>query len=250
MTRLRPGRGPAADAGLPVTAFFTERAGGVSLAPYASLNLADHVGDDAVAIERNRGIVSARAGASVTYLKADHGIAVARIAHPGGSIPRADVLVTTEAGVALGAIAADCAPVLIHDGASGAVAAVHCGREGLFLGVIDAAVAAVIDLRGRRSSGMLTASIGPAICGRCYEVPLDMRERVAARHPAARSSTRKGTPALDIPRAIESRLAELGFGEVVRSVVCTYEDARYFSHRRDGVTGRHAGVIVCAGGPK
>ncbi|WP_061964532.1 polyphenol oxidase family protein [Demequina aurantiaca] len=236
------------DAGLPVTAFFTTRAGGVSLAPYQSLNVADHVGDDAVAVERNRGIVSERAGAPVRFLNAAHGIAVGHVTAQTRTLPLADVLVASEAGVALGAIAADCAPVLIHDGASGAVAAVHCGREGLYRGVIDAAMAAIFDLRGGWSDGaLLTASIGPSICGRCYEVPVEMRERVASRHPAARASTRQGTAALDIPRAIESRLAEFGFGDVVRSTSCTFEDESYFSHRRDGVTGRHAGVIVCEG---
>ncbi|WP_430867014.1 polyphenol oxidase family protein [Demequina aurantiaca] len=237
------------DAGLPVRAFFTDCSGGVSLPPFDSLNLADHVGDDPQAVLRNRKIVSERAGATVAFLRADHGIAVAHVrANARLPLPLADVLVASESGVALGAIGADCAPVLIHDAASGAVAAVHCGREGLYLGVIDAAVAAIIDLRGRNAdSGLLTASIGPTICGRCYQVPAEMRERVAGRHRAARSTTRRGAPALDLPRAIESRLAELGFGEVVRSDICTMEDERYFSHRRDGLTGRHAGVIVCAG---
>lgn len=236
------------DAGLAVTAFFTARAGGVSLAPFEALNVADHVGDDQVAVGRNRDLVSERAGRPVTFLRAAHGIGVAHVTSASQEVPLADVLVATEPGVAIAAIAADCAPVLIHDAASGAVAAVHCGREGLFLGVIDAAVAALLDLRiGRTDVAALTASIGPAICGRCYEVPVEMRERVASRHPAARSTTRRGTPALDIPRAIESRLAELGLGEVVRSRVCTCEDDRYFSHRRDGLTGRQAGVIVCAG---
>lgn len=244
------------DAGLSVAAFFTQRSGGVSVAPYATLNVADHVGDDAEAVTRNRGIVSAFAGAPVTFLRAAHGIEVAHITRENAlaaaaEVPYADVLVATEAGVALGAIAADCAPVLIHDSASGAVTAVHCGREGLFLGVIDVAVGSLLGLRDAQIAGIgatgLNASIGPAICGRCYEVPGQMLERVASRHPAARSTTRWGTPALDIPTAIETRLAGLGVGSVVRSAVCTLEDDNYFSHRRDGVTGRHAGVIVCAG---
>lgn len=238
---------PHDDAGLPATAFFTTRSGGVSAQPYASLNLADHVGDDAAAVERNRGIVSARAGAPVTFLRAAHGIDVAQVTPATSDVPYADVLITTTAGVALGAIAADCAPVLLHDATTGAVAAVHCGREGLYLGVMDVAVSALLDLGNGRDAARLSASIGPTICGLCYEVPADMLERVAARHPAARATTRTGTPALDIPAAIEDRLAGLGVPTVVRSAVCTLEDHRYFSHRRDGVTGRHAGVIACAG---
>lgn len=250
MTEL--GYRDGADAGLPVKAFFTQRSGGVSLAPFHSLNVADHVGDAPTAVQRNRGIVSAWAGAHVAFLTAVHGIAVARVT----SVDRAaepapaDVLVTTVRGVALGAIAADCAPVLLYDGASGGVAAVHCGREGLYEGVVDAAVTALLDLRACDSStGMMAASIGPTICGRCYEVPLALSERVATRHPLARSMTHTGTPALDLPAAIEARLRELGVGNVVSSGVCTLEDTRYFSHRRDGTTGRHAGVIVCEGVP-
>lgn len=236
------------DAELPVTAFFTSRHDGVSLDPYSSLNVADHVGDDTLAVQRNRDIVAQAAGVPVTFLRAAHGIAVAVVSTPGQDVPMADVLVTTVPGVALGAIAADCAPVLLHDGKSGAVAAIHCGREGLYRGVIDAAVGALVDIRGGWSdSVLLTASIGPSICGRCYEVPIEMRERVASRHPTARSTTRASTAGLDIPRAIESRLSQLGFGEVTKSSICTLEDRRYFSHRRDGVTGRHAGVVVCDG---
>ncbi|WP_084040271.1 peptidoglycan editing factor PgeF [Demequina sp. NBRC 110053] len=234
------------DAGLEVRAFFTTRAGGVSQPPYDSLNVADHVGDDPVDVARNREIVARHAGAPVTFLTAEHGIAVARISRPGELAQAADALVTQVPGVALGAIAADCVPVLLHDGATGAVAAVHAGREGLFLGVVDNVVASLLDVRARRAiDGEMSASIGPAVCGRCYEVPDSMRARVSARHPSAFTSTRGGTPALDLPRAIEARLSQLGFGQIVRSKVCTVESPALFSHRRDGVTGRFAGVIVC-----
>ncbi|MFV0633248.1 peptidoglycan editing factor PgeF [Demequina sp.] len=234
------------DAGLDVRAFFTTRDGGASAPPFAGLNLATHVGDDPAAVASNRDAVARHAGAPVTFLTAEHGIAVAHITEPGQVGPTADALVTNVPGVALAAIAADCVPILLHDAASGAVAAVHAGREGLFAGVIDAAVAALIDLRGGpRVTGKLSASIGPAVCGRCYEVPAQLRARVAARHPSALSSTRIGTPALDLPRAVETRLAELGCHPIVRSRLCTVENENLFSHRRDGVTGRIAGVIVC-----
>lgn len=234
-------------ADLPVTAFFTSRTGGVSAPPYSELNLATHVGDTAAAVRRNRAIVSEYAGAPVTFLNAAHGIDVARVtAGAVTALPFADILVTTVPGVALGAIAADCAPVLLHDAATGAVAAVHCGREGLYAGVIEEGVGALTELRPRPSSNsLLSASIGPAICGQCYEVPEQLQVRVATRHPAAASVTRAGTSALDIPHAIAVRLGELGVGSVTGGATCTREDPRYFSHRRDGVTGRHAGVVVC-----
>jgi len=232
-------------AGLDIRAFFTTREGGASASPYASLNVADHVGDDPVAVEHNRRRVSDLAQAPVSFLTAVHGITVAHVSTAGAVPPPADVLVTSTPGVALAAIAADCLPVLIHDEASGAVAAAHVGREGLYRGTLDAAVAALLDIRGGwRVPGHLHASIGPGICGRCYEVPADMRDRVAARHPVARATTRQGTPSLDLPRAAEARLGELGFTQIVRHRACTREDPRWFSLRRDGTTGRHAGVIV------
>ncbi len=236
------------DAGLPVRAFFTDRSGGVSVGPYASLNVAVHVGDDDEAVVRNRAAVSDLAGAPVTFLAAEHGIKVAMIDAHTESPPTADVLVTTTPGVALGAIAADCVPVLLHDSMTGAVAAVHAGREGLYKGAVDAVIAALLDLRPSRSGTIgISASIGPAICGGCYEVPAEMRARVGDRHPAAVASTRWGTPSLDIPRAIETRLAELGVDPLVRHRACTLEDEALYSHRREAPTGRHAGVIVCEG---
>lgn len=236
------------DAGLPVRAFFTTREGGVSAAPYASLNLATHVGDDPACVARNREAVSRHAGAPVSFLHAEHGIVVSEVTEPGEDPAPGDVLVTRVPGLAIAAIAADCVPVLMHDSLSGAVAAVHAGREGLFLGAIDAAVAALLELGPqRRPAGTLRAAIGPSICGACYEVPLEMRERVASRHPTARAVTRGGTPALDLARAIETRLGELGFRDVTRRPECTRETPALFSHRRDGVTGRIAGVIVCSG---
>ncbi|MFN3866759.1 MAG: polyphenol oxidase family protein [Demequina sp.] len=234
------------DAGLPIHAFFTTREGGVSVPPYESLNVAFHVGDEPRAVATNRARAGDLAGAPVSFLDAAHGIKVARVASPGEAPPTADALVATVPGVAVATIAADCVPILLHDSATGAVAAVHAGREGVFSGVIDATVAQLLDLRGGRGvRGRMRASIGPAICGRCYEVPPDMRERVAARHPSAFATTRAGTAALDLPRAIEARLGQLGFHAIVRVHECTAESPRLFSHRRDGVTGRFAGVAVC-----
>lgn len=234
------------DAGLPIRAFFTTREGGVSVPPFDSLNLAVHVGDEPHAVATNRARVGDLAGVPVSFLAAEHGTAVAHVRVPGESPPKADALVASAPGVAVAAIAADCVPVLMHDSATGAVAAVHAGREGVFAGVIDAAVAALLDLRGAgRARGAMRASIGPSICGRCYEVPEEMRNRVSSRHPAATATTRAGTPGLDLSRAIETRLGELGFVDQVRSAMCTAESHQLFSHRRDGVTGRFAGVAVC-----
>ena len=247
---MRSDAGPVIDAALPVRAFFTTRHGGVSDAPYESLNLAVHVGDDPRAVATNRERVSGHAGAPVSFLTAEHGTAVARVGVAGEQPSTADALVATVPGVGLAAIAADCAPVLLHDGATGAVAAIHAGREGVYGGVVDAAWSALMDVRAGvatagSDAGAVSASIGPTICGRCYEVPEEMRARVSERHPAAFATTRAGTPALDIAAALATQLEGLGVGSLVRSDVCTAESDLFFSHRRDGVTGRFAGVIVC-----
>lgn len=241
------------DAGLPVRAFFTDRHHGVSEEPYQSLNLATHVGDDGPAVDTNRALVADRAGATVIYMRPDHGIAVARLDESyrdGHTPPAADVLITTVTGVALAALGADCIPLLAHDASTGAVLAAHIGREGLRKGVVDAAVAALIDTRrtwARPES--VTFSIGPSICGKCYEVSSAVRSEVAERHPVALSRTSWGTPALDLARAVEARLGQLGFSQVLRQHRCTFEDPDLFSHRRVGTTGRQAGVVVCEGPP-
>ncbi len=235
------------DAGLPVRAFFTDREGGVSEPPYDSLNLATHVGDEPGAVETNRATLATMAGVPVTIMDPHHGATVARITEPGQAAPPADILLTTVPGVALATLAADCVPVLIHDPVTGAVAAAHIGRMGLHGGAVDNLVAAIADLRGTwKDLRIITAVIGPAICGKCYEVPEAMRAEIAHRHPAAFSTTKWGTPALDLPRAVEARMAELGL-TVVKHARCTFEDPQLFSHRMDGVTGRQSGVIVCEG---
>lgn len=233
------------DAGLPVTAFFTDRAGGVSEPPYDTLNLAEHVGDDPAKVAANRKKLAEMAGAPITFIQPVHGATVARIAAPGDVAPEADILLTTTPGVALAALAADCVPVIVHDATTGAVAVAHIGREGLFGGAVDNTLAAIADVRGTWGDlRSVTAVIGPAICGKCYEVPEAMRKHVAERHPAAFATTKWGTPSLDFPRAVEARFGELG-ANVIRHARCTFEDPDLFSHRMDGVTGRQAAVVVC-----
>ncbi len=240
------------DALLPVRAFFTDRHQGISSAPYNELNLAEHVGDDPVSVAANRAIIEESAGARVIFMRPEHCANVAVLGSEyldGRDVPEADVLVTSVHGLGLATLAADCVPLLIHDGLSGAVAAVHIGREGLRKGVIDAAVAALIDIRG--GSGRhdaITASIGPAICGRCYEVSDDVQAPFVGLHPTAIARTSWGTPSLDLPRAVAARLAQLGMTHVIRSRACTFEASALFSYRREHVTGRQAGVVVCSAG--
>ena len=150
-----------------------------------------------------------------------------------------DALATTRDDVALLARAADCVPVLLAC-AEGAVAAVHAGRRGLALGVVPLAVARL------RSLGAtdVTAWIGPHVCGRCYEVPEQMQDEVAALVPTSRSTTSWGTPALDLGAGVRAQLEADGVADVRLVDACTREDDRWPSYRRDGDAAlRFAGVV-------
>lgn len=164
-----------------------------------------------------------------------------------------DALVTTDERVALVVLAADCVPLLLAAPGAG-VAAVHAGRAGVAAGVVPAAVAALagaVDC----SPQDLHAVIGPAIAGCCYEVPESLASEVVAKEPAARAVTSWGTPALDLPRAVEAQLSSTGAGHVEHAGSgCTRCDPeRWFSHRAWGGgvadAGRQAGVVALGVAP-
>lgn len=136
---------------------------------------------------------------------------------------------------------ADCVPVLLASEDGRTVGVAHAGRQGLASGVVDA----VVEQLRRRTDQPISAVIGPSICGRCYEVPLAMREAVAEVHPVASDVTSRGTPALDLPGAVRHRLWELLDVEP-ELPPCTLCDDGWFSHRRDAATGRQVGVVRAA----
>ncbi|MDQ1631220.1 MAG: purine-nucleoside/S-methyl-5-thioadenosine phosphorylase / adenosine deaminase [Frankiaceae bacterium] len=225
---------------------FTDRHGGVSSAPYASLNLGDHVGDDAAAVAENRTRATASLGdLPIVWMRQVHGRTVAVVDAPSDQpIPDTDALVTTTAGLTLGVLVADCVPVLID--APGVAAVAHAGRKGLQLGVVPAVLEVLVDLG--HAPEALTARLGPSACGACYEVPEAMRAEVAAVAPAAASTTRAGTAGLDIRAGLAEQLRSAGVRQVEVSSICTIESADHFSYRRDGTTGRSAGLLRCSPG--
>jgi YfiH family protein len=152
-----------------------------------------------------------------------------------------DALVTATPGLVLCVQAADCVPVLLADPVAGVVAAVHAGREGVRRGIVPAALAAMTRLGSR--AGDVEALLGPAVCGLDYEVPQAMQAEVARVAPASAMRTRRGTPGLDLRAGLDQVLRGAGVGSVVHDPRCTVEDRWLFSHRRDGVTGRQAGVV-------
>jgi len=234
-----------------VRAWATTRSGGVSAAPRASLNLGDHVGDDAASVRRNRELLRATLGlpAEPAWLQQVHGTAVvAAAATPAGmaSPPVADASWTTAAGVTCAVLTADCLPVLFCNQAGTHVAAAHAGWRGLAAGVLECTIG-WLAADGVRPESLL-AWLGPAIGPEAYEVGDDVRaaflqaDRAAARAFRAR---RPGHWLLDLYAAARLRLARAGVTAVFGGEHCTLtEPRRFFSHRRDGVTGRQA-TLIC-----
>lgn len=228
-----------------VQAAFTDRYGGVSAAPYAELNLGGGGDGDGAAIAANRARVAAALGVSpdgVAWMRQQHGDDVAHIdTKPGPTAPAVDATVTTTPGITLAVLVADCVPLLLADPECGLVGAAHAGRLGLARGVVPALVARAVEL-GAEPARMV-AMLGPAVCGSCYEVPRRMRDEVALVAPAARCSTREGTPSLDIRAGVEEQLRGSGVRRIHRDARCTRESPEMYSHRREGRTGRFAGYV-------
>ncbi|HEY0508151.1 MAG TPA: peptidoglycan editing factor PgeF [Blastococcus sp.] len=236
---------PAAPPAVRPRRVVTDRRGGRSASPYDSFNLGDHVGDDPRDVAANRGRVARELGVSedrLVWMSQVHGAGVRVVDGPqAGPVPDTDALVTSTPGLVLCVLVADCVPILLADSQTGVVAAVHAGREGLRRGVVPATLSAMASLGARARH--VTALLGPAVCGACYEVPEAMQAEVAAVAPAAAVPTRRGTPGLDLRAGIADLLRKAGIPEVVLDPRCTVEDPLLFSHRRDGVTGRQAGLV-------
>jgi YfiH family protein len=224
---------------------FTSRAGGVSGAPWASLNLGAHVGDAPKDVTENRARLAAHLRldpSRVLYMRQVHSATVVHAdgPWPDGQPPEADAMVTDTPDLALVVLVADCVPVVLTS-PEGVVGVAHAGRRGMDAGVVPAAVAAMRDLGATRVSAVL----GPSICPRCYEVPDDLREDVATRHPLTASVTYTGTPALDVAAGVLAQLD--GIAKARQLPGCTAEREDLYSYRRDGVTGRFAGVAWTGG---
>lgn len=222
----------------------TTRAGGRSVAPYESFNLGAGVGDDPAAVAANRQRLADELGLApdhVVWMEQVHGRTASIVDGPRGTALEAtDAAISTRPGVAVAVLAADCVPILLADVEARIVAAVHAGRVGARVGVLPAA------LEGMRAAGAridrVEALLGPAVCGECYEVPAAMQADVAKHLPGSASTTRRGTPGLDLRAGLWQQLAAAGVARVGVDPRCTVEDKTLFSHRRDGTTGRLAAV--------
>jgi len=225
--------------------FFSTRLGGVSSGDWAELNLAAHVDDDPAAVAANRRRLAETLAAPITFVRQVHGREVHLVTEPAAADAdevTADAIVVTLPEAPIAVLTADCVPVLIADPAAGVAAAVHAGRPGLVAGVLQAAIEEMT-AAGATAEAM-TAVVGPAVCGRCYEVPAAMRDGVDAVVPGSAATTRSGTPSLDLPAATDLVLRGVGVHDIRRTPICTMEDVRFYSYRRDGRTGRFAAVVA------
>jgi len=268
------------DLGAGATGYFTTRtapdAPAAEGGPYAGFNLALHVGDDAARVVGHRNRLARALGvgssldaavggddlsrAGIAWMNQVHSTSVAaaradatptadallldtRAADPGhaDSRPRASARPGPTAAAVL---VADCVPLLLAGADGAVVAAVHAGRRGLLAGIVPAVLDA-LRVAGVDPAGVC-AAIGPAICGACYEVPEQLHDDAAAIEPVCAVTTRWGTPGIDLAAGVTAQLRRAGVRHVTDVHRCTYEDDGLYSYRRDGVTGRQAGVVVPA----
>lgn len=235
----------------PAAGAFSTRIGGASGGPWAQGNLALHVDDDPAAVQANRTALARALGllpGRLAFAEQVHGRGVAVVGpEPGaGSVPSVDGLVTRHRGVGLVMMAADCLPVLLADPVAGVVGAAHAGRAGLVEGVLQEVLRVMGEL-GAEPAGT-TAVLGPAVCGACYELPAELADEVERSVPGSRTTSRHGTPAADLAAGAEAVLAAAGVTRTAQVGGCTVEQPEvFFSHRRSGVTGRHAGVAWLRG---
>ena len=215
---------------------FTDRHGGVSEGNYTSLNLGDHVGDSLQSVAKNREIISEKFGAT-QYMKQVHGNRVAVIEEVTDEVPTADALITGIPGITLAVMVADCIPLMLSSKHS--VAAVHVGRKGL----VNRVAEKTIEIMREISDQEITATLGPAICGKCYEVSQDIFDEVVASHPAAATRTSANNPSLDLVAGLITDLKSLGIKSIDNQSRCTVESDDLFSYRRSAITGRQAGLV-------
>ena len=223
----------------------TTRAGGASAPPFDSFNLGDHVGDDPAAVAANRARLAEAIGLAddhVVWMNQVHGVHVEFVDGPRvTAFDATDALVTASAGLALAVVTADCVPVLLADARAGVVGAAHAGRVGAADGVLLRTLEAMVTAGARVAD--VSVLLGPSVSGPNYEVPEEMAADVEERLPGSRTTTARGTPALDLRAGLARQLTEAGVGSVEIDPRCTVEDRALFSHRRDAPTGRLASLV-------
>lgn len=240
---------PTASGGRPVRWAATSRLGGLSLAPFDSLNLAGDVGDAPAAVAANHALLAEGLGLApdrICFMDSVHGAEIADVV-AGGVVTGVDALITRTPGLALVALGADCVPIALVGADGATVVAAHCGWRGLVADVVGVAVAALRE----QGTDVALAVLGPSVCGRCYPVPperaIELRDSLsAAVGSPALVVTADGQPGIDVRAGLRCRLLELDVAAaaILDAGGCTVEDASLFSYRRDGVTGRQGMAVL------
>jgi YfiH family protein len=244
---------------------FTMRAGGVSVGPYASLNMGRRWGDAWANVQENRRRAQAACSASHLYLvRQVHGAGVLQVTAEtsldAAAAAEVDAACTDVPGVAVGIFTADCVPLLVGDPTSGAVAAIHAGWRGVVAGVVPATLALMAEAYGSRTAELRVA-LGPAIGPCCFEVGLEVvaafdavpgARAAGAIHDAGAAAGSK--PHIDLKRVLQVQLAAAGVpaANVAAGTECTMCDpaGRFYSYRRDNTqTGQHLSLIVAGTRP-
>jgi polyphenol oxidase len=216
---------------------------GISKAPYGWCNLGDHVGDDPAAVAENRRRLKAAAGlpSEPAWLSQVHGIGVADLDSPAAPA-LADAAIARGPAKVCAILTADCLPIVFASDSGDIVAAAHAGWRGLAAGVIEATVRAM-----GVPAGSLLAWLGPAIGPKHFEVGAEVREAFLEGDPKAGEAfepNARGRFMADLGTLARRRLQGLGVSRIYGGGECTFTQAdRYYSHRRDGITGRQATLI-------
>lgn len=232
-----------------VRAVVTTRAGGVSQAPWDSFNLGLRAGEAAAAVQANRAILRRHIPAEPAWLHQVHGTAVVDAADVAAAVategpePQADASFTGQAGVVCAVLVADCMPVLLADRDGTCVGVAHAGWRGMSGGVIEALLA-----RMPVDPARLSAWLGPAIGPSHFEVGEDVRTAFTRDDPGAAAAFapypgRPGKWLCDLEALARRRLAQAGVSRVFGGGMCTVSESRFYSYRRDRITGRMGAFI-------
>jgi YfiH family protein len=236
-----------------VQSFVSTRSGGISIAPYDSLNLGDHVHDQINAVTTNRSLLRKYLPAEPLWLKQTHGtnVSTPQSRHTSElSTIVADAAVSNKSNEVLAILTADCLPVLFTSKTGSVVGAAHAGWRGLSAGILENTVREMLKLQPEIEPADLLVWFGPAIGPQSFEVGEDVLQSfldsggemtASAFKPIA---TKPGKYLADLYQLARSRLKALGLKSIDGGQFCTVQDqAQFFSYRRDGVTGRFATLI-------
>ncbi len=220
-----------------VKAFTTTRNGGVSEGKFDSLNMGDHVGDDATSVLKNRQRLPVPN--EPTWLKQVHGVGSVNLGPVPLEEPVADASYTSHANKVCVVMTADCLPILIAHKQAKQVFAIHAGWRGLAAGIIENAAPYMTD-----TADNYQAWLGPAISVNAFEVGAEVKQAFSQYPAAFKPSKNPGRYMLDLYHVAGKKMNSLGLSEVYGGEYCTYQDPlTFFSYRRDGQTGRMATCI-------